>query len=178
MESLAQPPPRPAGVAGLAVLFEYSGQQRELILGLKRTKGVASIPELADALADALHRTEWRGVPTCVTWVPTTPARRRARGYDQSRLLAKAVARRLRLPCRRLLTRSGHAQQGLDAVARRGAPELSARSVPRGPVLVIDDVLTTGASVSAAAAALRGAGAPEVFAAVLAFAPARGAPIP
>ena len=160
--------PLPRGVDGLLVLFDYRGPERELVLGLKHTRGVAALPSLADRLAGALGAQPWP-TPSAVTWVPTTTARRRDRGYDQSLLLAKAVARRLGLPCRRLLRRTGRAQDGLDAAARRAAPQLRAHSAVAGKVLVIDDVVTTGATMAAAAAALRAAGAADIYAAALAY---------
>lgn len=175
MEKLSDLPPAPDGVSGVVALFEYAGLGREAILGLKHTRGVAALPTLADALAQAVRGAVWHPSPSVVTWVPTTSDRRRARGYDQSRLLAKALARRLRLPCRRLLVRHGRAQQGLGASARRRGPDLAVRRPPAGCVLVVDDVMTTGATLSSAASALAAAGAAEVFAAVLAFAPPRRA---
>lgn len=161
--------PVPSGVTAVVVLFDYRGPERELVLGLKHTRGVTAVPDLADRLAAAIRAEAWPA-PAVVTWVPTTAARRSERGYDQSLLLAKAVARRLRLPCRRLLRRTGRAQEGLDAAARRAGPQLSARAVPAGGVLLIDDVVTTGATLAAAAAALRSGGASDVYAATLAFA--------
>ena len=158
----------PAGLAGLVVLFDYQGPDRDVILGLKHTRGVGAVPALADRLAGALRGQPWP-IPAVVTWVPTTAARRRDRGYDQSLLLAKAVARRLGLPCRRLLRRRGHPQEGRDAVARRSGPQLSADRAVAGSVLLIDDVVTTGATLAAAAAALRAAGVAEVYAAALAY---------
>lgn len=172
MDSLhrAGPSPEvPEGVSGLVVLFEYRGAERDLILGLKHNRSVDTLPALADRLAGAVETGEWSPGPTAVTWVPTTPGRRRDRGYDQSYLLARATARRLGVPCRRLLRRTGHAQEGLDAAARRAGPQLSALRSLHGPVLVVDDVVTTGATLAAAAAVLRAAGAPEVYAAALAF---------
>jgi predicted amidophosphoribosyltransferase len=104
------------------------------------------------------------GTIDVVTWAPTTPVRLRGRGFDQARLLARAVARRRGLPCRPLLRRwAGPAQTGRDAAARRAGPLFSASGPVRGRrVLLVDDVVTTGATVSAAARALREAGAIEV----------------
>ena len=165
-------PEVPTGVTDLVVLYEYGGPARELILGLKHNRSVDALPLLADRLAEAVSSRDWADAPTAVTWVPTTPERRRDRGYDQSYLLARATARRLGVPCRRLLRRTGHAQEGLDATARRVGPELSALRSTSSPVLLVDDVVTTGSTLAAAAAVLRAAGVPEVYAAALAFSPA------
>jgi hypoxanthine phosphoribosyltransferase len=106
-----------------------------------------------------------------VTWAPTSARRRRRRGYDQSELLAHAVARRLGLPCRRLLfrDRSGH-QTGRSRQERlRLGPVFTARPLRKpSRVLVIDDVVTTGSTLRAAGHALDLAGAAKVvlFAAV------------
>ena len=162
--------PVPEGVDGLVVLFEYAGAERDLILGLKHNRAVGSVPDLADQLAAAVRTQPWTDVPTLVTWIPTTRGRRSERGYDQSLLLAKAVARRLHIPCRRLLVRSGRAQEGLGAVDRRVGPELATRRTVDDCVLVIDDVVTTGATLSAAAEALRLAGVPSVLGAALSYA--------
>jgi len=96
-----------------------------------------------------------------VTWAPTTPARVRARGFDQARLLAGAVARQLGVPCQPLLRRgSGPAQTGQGVAARHAGPAFSARqSIGGRRVLLVDDVVTTGATVVAAARALKDAGA-------------------
>lgn len=163
-----QPPP---GVDRLIVVDLYEGDLRDDVLNLKRGRSIV-LPRLADALATEIRDAGAPDPGAIVTWVPTTPGRRRARGFDQSRLLAKAVARRIGLPSKGLLRRHGEAQQGRDAQARRSAPAFSARRSP-AEILLLDDVTTTGASLTAAAAALRAAGATRVTAAVLAAVPAR-----
>jgi predicted amidophosphoribosyltransferase len=113
-----------------------------------------------------------------VTWAPTTTARRRARGFDHAELLARAVARELQLPVRATLhRRAGPPQTGRPAALRRAGPRFDARRV-RLPsrVLLVDDVATTGATVAAAADALRRAGASAVIALTAARTPRPGMP--
>jgi ComF family protein len=110
----------------------------------------------------------------CVTWVPLSRRRLRRRGYDQARLLAEEVSRRRGLECRHLLVKHRHnrAQSGA------GGPEERRRNV-RGVyraaadvtglrVLLVDDIVTTGATLSEAAETLLAAGAKEVFGLTLA----------
>jgi predicted amidophosphoribosyltransferase len=114
-----------------------------------------------------------------VTWVPTTGARRRARGFDQAELLARAVGRCTGLPVRSLLCRvDGQAQTGRDAQARRMGPEFSRRRrrPGAGSVVLIDDIGTTGATLEAAARVLAGAGWAEIHARTVAWTPRRGVP--
>ena len=160
--------PAPPGVGGCTALLAYDGAGRELVARLKYRNARSSVPFLARGMA-AILRAEVDtpgGLPgiDVVTWAPTTPARRRARGFDQARLLARAVARELGVPCRPLLRRQpGPAQTGRDAAARHAGPAFSSlRPVPGRRVLLVDDVVTTGATVAAAAQALRAAGAGEV----------------
>ncbi|MCF6179068.1 MAG: ComF family protein [Geopsychrobacter sp.] len=109
--------------------------------------------------------------------VPLHPARLRQRGYNQSLLLARVLAHKLRFPLEHsLLQRNidGHSQQGLSAKAR--AINLASAFSAQGPLqgrsfLLIDDVMTTGATVGACTTALLKAGATAVRVAVVARAP-------
>ena len=159
--------PCPPGLDGCAALLDYDGTGRELVARLKYRNARSALPFLARALAPLAA-----GHPLdVVTWVPTTAARRRGRRFDQAELLARAVARRLGLPCRRLLRReAGPPQTGLDLSSRRAGPSFRpVRRLRAGTaVLLVDDVVTTGATVSAAARALKAAGAARVEAAAAA----------
>ena len=151
--------PAPAGVDSCVALLRYAGAGRELVARLKYRNARGSVPFLARGMAALVP-----APVDLVTWAPTTPARRRGRGFDQARLLARAVARELGVPCRPLLRRQpGPAQTGRDAAARRHGPAFTARRALDGRrVLLVDDVVTTGATIRAAARALTASGAAEV----------------
>jgi ComF family protein len=170
--------PAPAGVDSCVALLSYAGAGRELVARLKYRNARGSVPFLARGMAAMVpapvDTPGQRSGIDIVTWAPTTPARRRSRGFDQARLLARAVARELGVPCRPLLRRqAGPAQTGRDAAARRHGPAFTARRAVEGRrVLLVDDVVTTGATVTAAARALGAAGAGEVHVVAAARTPA------
>lgn len=105
-----------------------------------------------------------------VTWAPLSKKRRRERGYDQARLLAESVGEELCLPVAGTLTkvRDISAQSGLEEEAARRANVLGAYEAyrPEGfagkRLLLIDDVVTTGATLTECAKVLKLAGAAEV----------------
>lgn len=168
--------PPPAGTDGCVALFAYEGAGRAVIAGLKFRNERSTVAWLGRALAEQVRvEPDFFAVDGVVTWIPTTTARRHARGFDQAALVARATAMVLGRPARQLLTRrAGPAQTGRTRLERLVGPQLRARSLIDRPVLVIDDVLTTGASVASAAEALRVAGAPSVVAAVTALTPDSG----
>ncbi len=110
-----------------------------------------------------------------VTYVPLSLLRLRKRGYSQSRLLAQAVAKELGLPLERLLRKRTHrpAQSGLRDAAARRANVSGAFAPCRGAeiegktVLLIDDVITSGATLSECSRVLLTAGAERVLCATL-----------
>lgn len=162
--ALVGPRPRVGG-HGVVAAVAFTGRARRVVLGLKYRNRRLVARHLAGLIVNALvERREHAGIDL-VTWAPTSAHRRRRRGYDQAELLASAVARQLGVPCRRLLERDGAdgSQTGrsrverLDAVRFRAHPRVAGRTV-----LVVDDVVTTGATLGAAADALHGAGARRV----------------
>jgi predicted amidophosphoribosyltransferase len=147
----------------------YEGVGRELVARLKYRNARAVVAWLAQGMAALAGP----GADV-VTWVPTTAERRRRRGFDQGRLLAAAVARRLGVACRPLLRRApGPPQTGRSRAQRLGGPALHLRRRARVParVVVVDDVATTGATLAAAARVLRSGGAREVHGLVAARRP-------
>jgi len=118
-----------------------------------------------------------------ITWVPVSRARLRKRGYDQAKLLAQYAARRLRQTAVPVLQKKPRVpQQSLTRSAEdRRANILGAYAVPKPEqiagkrVLLIDDIITTGATSSECARMLRLAGASDVVCAALAKTPKKSA---
>ncbi len=147
---------------------EHDGLARHLVLRLKYNACACVAEELAEIVLPLPE--EMKLSPdTIVTWVPMPVSRRRERCVDHGRLLAEASARKLRLLCRPLLSRredGSHTQEGLSEKKRKENLKnafFPAREIDY-PVLLIDDVLTTGATISRCAEALRRGGAREILA--------------
>ena len=111
--------------------------------------------------------------------VPLHPARRRRRGFNQAERLAAELGRRSRLPVADCLARRGPraSQVGRDrrdrGEALAGAIGIRQAARPPPRALLVDDVVTTGATLAACAAALRSAGARQVMAIAYARTPGR-----
>lgn len=159
------PPPstRMRQLGQVHALFAYEGHGARIVQALKYRDGRRLVAPLADHLARRWAEVAPAAPGLVVTWVPTSGRRRRARGFDQSELLARAVARRLGAAAEPLLRRRpGPAQTGLDRAGREAAAGYRALAPTGAPVLLLDDVCTTGATLRAASAALAAAAVPPV----------------
>jgi ComF family protein len=145
----------------------YEGPLREAIHSLKFGRRRALASPLGDLTAQQCAISLPDGIDTLIP-VPRARARARERGFNQAALLARRIGRRLEIPVRShwlARVRSTRPQSDLSAAERRAnvrdAFRASARVAGRH-VLVVDDVLTTGATLDACARALRAAGARRV----------------
>lgn len=160
--------------------LDYTAPWSALLARFKFQGATALARPLGDLLAQAVAGR--RGRVSLVLPVPLSPQRLAERGYNQSWLLARYVAQRLSLTCRHdLLTRARHTARLMAMSAEERAREI--RDVfdvtPIGHemlqgrhVAVVDDVMTTGATLNAAARALLDGGARSVSAWVVARTPA------
>jgi ComF family protein len=161
-----------SSLAGTTVVARYDGVMRDLILSLKNHNDVWAAEIVGAMIARGVLRTQTS--LDLVTAIPTSPQRYHERGYNPAEHIAKVVARQLELPYRPLLLRltathqiGESRQQRLKQI--RGAFYLpKANSADKQAILVVDDVLTTGATLEEAARVLRGAGARLVWGAAVA----------
>jgi ComF family protein len=163
-EACADCPPEPIALARAPFLFD--GPIRRAVHRLKFSGWRA----VADALGEAMALA-WRSEPEgsgvgVVTWVPLSRERAARRGFDQARALALVVGARLDLPTAGLLRRTGdpgpQARRGREERRAAMAGRFSSRTRASGRVLLVDDVLTTGATAGSCAQALLDGGAERV----------------
>jgi ComF family protein len=156
----------------VAGVTQYKGVAKDILQRLKFERARAGAEDVARILVSAYTP----GDDVLVTHIPTAASRVRQRGYDQAELIARAFARLAELPYAPLLVRIGNQRQvGQHREVRTQQMQQAFRpihitSLQNRHILLIDDVLTTGATCEAAARTLRQAGAKRVSAAVFAVA--------
>ena len=157
------------------IVGEFSGCLRDVVNGMKFKKhrgaanylgGLLSRRIIGDGLVPGVD-------VHAVTWVPA-PAPRRKRGFDPSELMARIVGAQLGLPVVRTLVRADSGEQKTQGgVERWNGPGFRGRCIHYSRVLLIDDVVTTGATLAAASGALRTAGVSHIHVAAVAATPKR-----
>lgn len=152
----------------------YEGDVRQSLLRYK-FRGLTAYAEIyGEFLSKCIDESDI----SCdiITWVPLSARRLRRRGYDQARLLAEDLSRRSAIECRPLLrkTRDNPAQSGTGSAEKRRAnvtgiyEAVDPDRLKGSRVLIVDDIVTTGATLSECARTLKSAGAAQVFAAAVA----------
>jgi competence protein ComFC len=158
------------GVNGRLVEVQYlgvaahEGLVRDAVLNLKYHGHRAVARQLALVIVDALEDLSMANGEWLVTWAPTSEMRRRKRGFDQSELIARHVGAFLGKPVRRLLRRtSSQFQTGHSRIDRLSAVSFQGRRIDSTAILLVDDVVTTGATFRKAAYELVRCGATKVI---------------
>ncbi len=155
---------------GQVALWYYEGNVRRSLLDFKFHNKRSYAKSYGRLLGQKLREQYPQGFDL-LTWVPISARRKFNRGYDQSYLLAKAVGKELGMKPIRLLKKLRHnrPQSGISGDAHRRAnvlgvykatrPEL----LPGKAVLLLDDIITTGATLGECARILLTAGAKEIY---------------
>ena len=175
-EPWEKPKRKPQFLDSITAVWYYEGNVRRAILRYK----FYGARHLAGSFARllAMRLCEKDDAYDMLTWVPVSRLRRITRGYDQVELLAKAVGRELNTEAQPMLKKIRHnrRQSSISSAAQRKANVLGAYRVISPEVLqgkrilLLDDVLTTGATAGECARMLLTAGAKEVHCAVIATA--------
>ena len=165
-------------VAGWTSLWYYKDNVRKSLLRYKFSHYRSYAPTYSRLLAMKLQTTGFDGFDV-LTWVPVSRLRRIKRGFDQVELLARETAKQLgveAVPCLKKI-RHTPPQSTLRSAAQRRANVLGAfrviapEAVAGKRILLLDDIITTGATLSECARTLILAGAQQVQCATLAVAP-------
>lgn len=163
----------------MAASFAMHGNAARVVRALKYAGWTALAPTMGRAMAPRARGLAGNPTP-CLVPVPLSAARRRERGFNQAELLARELGRSVRWPVRTLLGRSagatGQARLGRSARRRRvrgaffatpGAGPAGSGLSRRGdaaspsfatPLLLVDDVVTTGSTAAACRRVLQSAG--------------------
>jgi ComF family protein len=148
----------------------YDREAKQLVWTLKFEGAQAAAPIIADMMTETLVDV----APAIIIPIPAASSHVRYRGYDQSRLISRHLSRASGIPALPYLVHVGQQQQREASRRQRLTQLADAFRVTKGAqlegahVLLIDDVVTTGATLEAAAVALKAAGANRVSALVFA----------
>lgn len=156
-----------AKLDGAAIAYVYHGPAGSMVRQLKFSGARVLVEPIVSCMLEAYQTIMPTGVQVVVP-VPMHPSRQRIRRYNQTELLAEELAKRLELPYQCWLTRVRNTRQqsSLDVKSRLRNLQNAFQADPLVAgmnVLLVDDVLTTGATAQECAKTLRGAGARSVF---------------
>lgn len=146
--------------------YRYDGVAKQLVVSLKDQCVSDAALVLAEGMLDIVRRMQ---LPpeTILTWVTMPLRRRKRRAIDHGYELCKAMGDLCGLPVKQLLYRKGspHTQRGLSRERRLRNLEGTFQCNERltGPVLLVDDVMTTGSTAAVCMEALMMAGASQVY---------------
>ncbi len=154
--------------------FQYKDEVRASLHRYKFGGAAAYGPIYADFILKSIDENPI----SCdiISWVPLSPKRYRKRGYDQAEIIARALAEKLGLPCEKLLVKikDNPKQSSIGNRERRkanvaGVYRCASENMVSGKrLLIIDDIVTSGATLAECAAVLRKSGCIEVYAAAAA----------
>ncbi len=156
----------------VTVMRYCDDKPRNAVLGLKFGNRPDNAHALAELLSDVAG-TELCGSCDVMTWVPISKAHMRKRGYDQSELIATHLGKMTGIPVKQYLrkVKNNKTQSSISDHAVRASNVIGMYEVVNGTevrgkrVLVIDDIITTGSTISECAKTLLAAGASDVIAA-------------
>ena len=160
-------------VASCVSPLYYEGDVRRSLLRYKFGGLSVYAPKYAELMYSCIEENELSF--DLITWAPLGRKRLRKRGYDQAKLLALALSERFGKPCAQLLIKSkdNPPQSGTGSAEKRranvsGVYRVTEPSLVKDRrVLLVDDIVTTGATISECAKVLKTAGAESVCAATL-----------
>ncbi len=160
-----------------AAVWYYEGNVRKSLLRFKFQNGRALASPYGRILAMTIQKELPEGVDV-LTWVPVSPLRKFTRGYDQVELIARAVGQELGVRPQPVLKKIRHnrPQSRIRGEAQRRGNVLGVyqildpAAVADKRVLILDDILTTGATAGECARVLLTAGAKDVYCAAMAAA--------
>jgi ComF family protein len=142
----------------------YKGVAKELVWKLKSS----GAQEAARIMATCMLKHFTKSKNSLIVHVPTATSRVRQRGYDQASLLARELAKQSKLPCLSCLIRTGQAHQ-VGAGREQRLSQLnnafrlkSSLLIKNAHIILVDDVVTTGATLEIVASLLKQAGASKI----------------
>lgn len=152
----------------------YEGYVRSAVLRYKYGGVKASAIEFAKILLPYIEE-NLQGKFDCITWVPTSKMRERKRGYDQAQVLAEELGKLLDMPVCGMLRRALNTKPQSRQLTREqrvantiGVFEVADTSAMDKRILLVDDISTTGSTISECARMLKTAGASKIYGIALA----------